>query len=82
VAEHGDYQLLAVISKEKLASVESSECLVIGEITSSDTFEVVFGEKKRNIDPSWGQLVALTKKSEYTARCADLLKEFHELELP
>jgi thiamine-monophosphate kinase len=73
VAEHGDYQLLAVMSKDNAAHVDGH---VIGEIAPEGTFDLMIDGMCRTIDPSWGQLVAQTHPSEYKARCRALIDEF------
>lgn len=82
VAEHGDYQLLSVIPREKVHQLPTNQCHVIGEIAERKIFELHFGERNQSIDPSWGQLVALTHRSKYSARCRALLNEFRELDFP
>jgi thiamine monophosphate kinase len=82
VAEHGDYQLLGVVAREQLLRVQSYDCQVIGEVTDAGIFELEFGQQKRAIDPSWGQLVAATHRHDFAGRCRTLLNEFRELDFP
>lgn len=75
VAEHGDYQLLAAVDRDKVSGVKG---LVVGEVTSACAIELYDRGRTLSVDPDWGQLVAQTHPAEYSARCSSLMQEFRE----
>jgi thiamine-monophosphate kinase len=78
VAEHGDYQLLAIVPKESASRLDDRGH-VIGEIADPGIFDIEMNGAIKKIDASWAQLVAQTPAHEFGRRCKSLLDEFRTL---